>query len=77
MNSLCSVSLELSCTECLSLVFPEVHPDGSSQPASGEKNKEVQRVQMGQLEVVMGPKTCVTVCGGEGEGAAHLVDDAN
>ena len=47
--------------------FLEVCSNGSGrEPARGEESKEVQRVQMGQLEEMMGPVACKTVCGGEG-----------
>ena len=40
----------------------------SSQSTCGKENKEVQRIQMGQLEEIMSPAVCATVfgCGGGG-----------
>ena len=45
----------------------------SSQSTCGKENKEVQRIQMGQLEEIMSPAVCATVFGGGGGGGSICV----
>lgn len=61
--------------------FLEVCSNGSDrEPTCGEENKEVQRVQMGQLEEMMGPVAYMAVCvewGSSTSGADPHLDSAS
>ena len=75
MNVTLCPGVQLSLVSLVSTAgFLEVCSNGSGrEPARGEESKEVQRVQMGQLEETMGPVACMTVCvGGGGGGGQHI-----